>query len=144
MKIHSFAIAAMLGAVFVQSQALADGTIAVARPADDRGFSLGVSFNWDSRSGADSEAIRQCQLQEDEVPAAQRASCEIVANFDDQCMAVARDTGNGGTAWGWGTADYQADADDRAMRECRNYAGDRADRCEVTMRHCDGAADSGK
>ena len=144
MKLLSFTVAAASAALFIQTQALADGTIVVARPADDSGFSLGVSFNWDSRSGADGEAIRQCELQESQVTPAQRASCNVVATFDDQCMALAKDTGEGGTAWGWGRDDYQGNADDRAMSECRNHAGDRAGQCEITMRHCDGSADSGK
>ena len=59
-------------------------------------------------------------------------------------MALARDTASGATAWGWGTDDYQTDADDRAMRECRANAGGRVDQCQVTMRHCDGSAGGGK
>jgi hypothetical protein len=57
MKVRSFVLAAMFGAGFVQTQALADGSIAIAQTSDDRGFSIGVSYDFDSRAEADAEAI---------------------------------------------------------------------------------------
>ena len=144
MKIRSLVVAAILGAAFVQTQALADGTIAIAQTSDDRGMSIGVCYNFDSRAEADAEAIRQCRQSENSYPLGQRARCEVVASYDNQCMALAKDPSDDGTAWGWGSNDYQADADSRALSECRANAGGRANRCRITMRHCDGSAASGK
>ena len=144
MKGKTFAAAALIAAASLQSQALADGSIAIAQPADDSGFSIGVSYNWESRSGADAEALRQCESREAALPPAQRAGCRIVATYDNQCMALAKDEEDGGTAWGWGIGVDQPDANGVAMGQCRNFAGARADYCRITMEHCDGAADVGK
>lgn len=144
MKGTTFAAAALIAAASLQSQALADGSIAIAQPADDSGFSIGVSYNWESRAGADAEAFRQCQSREAGLAPEQRAVCRLAATYDNQCMALAKDEEDGGTAWGWGIGADQVEADGVAMRQCRNYAGARGDYCRITMRHCDGAADGGK
>ena len=144
MRLRSFLALVLLGSLNVQSQALADGSIAVARSKDDLRFNMGVSYNFASRAEADAEAMRQCEAAENALPAADRATCLVINAYDDMCMALARDTGAGGTAWGWGTNFYQADADTRALQECRNSAGARGDQCTITMRHCDGSAGGGK
>ena len=128
--------AAILAAAFVHGDALADATIAVAHPADDSGWALGISYSAGSRDEADSVAIDNCLAQRADNNIG--AECRIVARFDNQCMALAKDTEDGGTAWGWGTSNAQADADDVAMANCQQYAGSRAGYCAVTMRHCDG------
>ena len=96
------------------------------------------------RIHANAGIIRQCRQSENSYPLGQRARCEVVASYDNQCMALAKDPSDDGTAWGWGSNDYQADADSRALSECRANAGGRANRCRITMRHCDGSAASGK
>ena len=141
MRLRSFFALALVSAGPFQSQALADGSIAVARSKDDLRFNMGVSYNFAGRAAADAEALRQCETAEKAVPAADRGICTIIATYDNMCMALARDTGPGGTAWGWGSDHAQLDAEARAVQECRANAGDRADQCEVTLRNCDGSAD---
>jgi hypothetical protein len=141
MKLPFLAISALLGTALVQSQASADGSIAVARSADDQRFSLGVSYNAPNRAEADAEALRQCDSSEADSGAAKRETCQLVATFDNQCVAVAQDMQDGGTAWAYGYDSNQSLADERAMNLCRNQAGARAGNCELTIQHCDGSGD---
>lgn len=136
MKTTIMAAAALLSASLAQSAALADATIAIAHPADDNGWAIGVSYDAASRDEADSVALNECEAQR--ASSQIDAACRIVSRFDNQCMALAKDTGNDGTAWGWGVAAAQEEADVTAMGHCRSFAGSRAGYCRVTMRHCDG------
>jgi hypothetical protein len=136
MRHLTLATCGLLSLGLAQSQALADATIAIAQPADDNGWAMGVSFSAPNQSEADAVALDNCLKQREETGI--QAECRIVARYDNMCMAVAKDTAASGTAWGWGTASGQGDADDTALANCRQFAGARADYCEVTMRHCDG------
>lgn len=136
MKTLVLAMAALLSVSLVQSAALADGSIAIAHPADDNGWAIGVSYDTGSRAEADSAALDECETQR--ASSQLGAECQIVSRFDNQCMALAKDTGDNGSAWGWGVANAQDDADGTAMTNCQSHAGARADYCEVTMRFCDG------
>ena len=64
MGFRSFAIATMLCAASIQSQALAEATIAVARPTADRNISMGIGYNAASRSDADERALSECRESE--------------------------------------------------------------------------------
>ena len=137
--------AALLCATLVQSRALADGTIAIAEPRDVArdGFSVGVSYNYQSRAEADAEALHQCRTFEAVTPEV-RQLCAIRATFDNQCVAVAMDPEPGTYGWGWAIYPNQAGADEIALRNCRNASSsDRAGYCQVTLRNCDGSADIG-
>ena len=136
MRYLALATAALLSAGLVQSQALADASIAVAHPADDNGWAMGISYSAANQAEADEVALNNCLTQSRENGV--NADCRIVSRFDNQCMALSKDTGDGGTAWGWGVADAQGDADRTAMNNCQSFAGGRASYCEITMRHCDG------
>ena len=136
MRYLALATSALLSATLMQSQALADATIAVAHPADDNGWAMGISYSAPNQAEADQVALGNCRTQTQETGV--QADCRIVARFDNQCMALSKDTGDGGTAWGWGVSSAQADADEIALASCRQFAGARANYCEVTMRHCDG------
>ena len=137
--------AVALCAALVQSQALADATIAIAEPQDVArdGFAVGVSYNYGTRGEADAEALHQCRTFM-EVTAEVRQLCAIRATFDNQCVSVAMDPQAGTYGWGWAIYPTQPGADEIALRNCRNAsAPDRAGYCQVTLRHCDGTADSG-
>jgi hypothetical protein len=137
--------AALLCSALVQSRALADGTIAIAEPRDVArdGFAVGVSYNYSTRAEADAEALHQCRTFEGVTPQV-RQLCTIRGNFDDQCVAVAMDPEPGTYGWGWAVYPNQPGADDIALRNCRNAsAPGRAGYCQVTLRHCDGTADTG-
>ena len=136
MKTLVLATAALLSVSLVQSAALADGSIAIAHPADDNGWAIGVSYDSGSRTEADDAALAECETRR--LSSQLNAECQIVSRFDNQCMALAKDTGANGTAWGWGVANAQDDADGTAMTHCQSHAGARAEYCEVTMRFCDG------
>ena len=137
--------AALLCAALGQSQALADATIAIAEPRDVArdGFAIGVSYNWGTRAEADAEALNQCRTFE-AVTEEVRQLCAVRGSFDNQCVSVAMDPEPGTYGWGWAIYPNQSGADDIALRNCRNAsAPDRAAYCEVTMRNCDGTADTG-
>lgn len=142
----SYVLAAtLLCGSLVQSRALADATIAIAEPRDVArdGFAVGVSYNWGSRAEADAEALHQCRTFEQVSPEV-RQLCAIRGNFDNQCVSVAMDPEPGTYGWGWAVYSNQSGADEIAMRNCRNSSeSGRAGYCQVTLRYCDGAADTG-
>src|SRR5688572_6250475 len=100
MRNLTFAAAAVLSACLVQTQALADASIAVAHPDNDIGWAMGIGYSAPNQAEADAVAMENCNLQREE--SAIEAGCRIVARFDNMCMALAKDTGDGGTAWAWG------------------------------------------
>ena len=80
MRTGSFVLSAVLATTLIQDQALADGSIAVARSKDDLRFNMGVSYNFSGRADADAYAISQCEAAENEVAAADRGACTVIAS----------------------------------------------------------------
>jgi hypothetical protein len=102
-----------------------------------KGVAIGTGYNYSTREGAENRAMQECLKQQD-APAETRALCKVVANFDNQCVAVAMDPQPGTPGFGWAVGATAADANNQAMANCRATAGsDRADSCVVSATSCD-------
>jgi hypothetical protein len=74
-----------------------------------------------------------------DVAATARALCAIVANFHDQCVAVAEDPQAGTPGVGWSIADTLPKAE--ALAKCKATAGPgRQGACILDHSQCDGTA----
>jgi len=82
---------------------------AIAYSTKDKG--AGWSFGWNDLDKAKNEAMNRCSKQ--------GSACQLWVWFDNSCGAVAAD----GAIVTWGTANAKADADQRALLECRKAGG---------------------
>jgi hypothetical protein len=82
---------------------------AIAYSSKDKG--AGWSFGWNDLDKAKKEALNRCSKQ--------GAACQLWVWFDNSCGAVAAD----GSIVTWGTAYSKADADQRALLQCRTAGG---------------------
>jgi hypothetical protein len=82
---------------------------AIAYSAKDKGY--GWSADWNAESDAKQDALRRCSNQ--------GAACKVVAVYENECGAVAAD----GNIVTWGTAYLRANAQQRALLECKKAGG---------------------
>jgi hypothetical protein len=82
---------------------------AIAYSSKDKG--AGWSFGWNDLDQAKKEAMSRCSKR--------GAACQLWVWFDNSCGAIAVD----GNTITWGTAYAKADADARALLECRKAGG---------------------
>jgi hypothetical protein len=82
---------------------------AIAYSAKDKG--AGWSFGWNDLDKAQKEAMDRCSKQ--------GKTCKLWAWFDNSCGALAAD----GSIVTWGTAYAKANADQRALLECKKAGG---------------------
>jgi len=121
---------------------VAAGAIAIGRPPDvaKRGISMGFSTNRDTMDEAKARSMILCK---DSGTTVSSALCDVVATFQNQCVAVAIDPEVGTPGFGWAVADSQPAAENRALSNCRTTAGPtRQDACKVTDSYCDGTPKS--
>jgi hypothetical protein len=97
---------------------LSYGAIAYGRTSG----AWGSSYQWDSRTKAESTAMQNCQESGDD--------CEVMVWFHDECGAVAAD--DGGTAF-WGLGDGEGQARERAVNKCVQGGGKN---CEIEAAQC--------
>ncbi len=132
-------VAAVLGS----RPGIADGALAIGIPPGGivKGFAGGHSLNAKDMPSARDGAVNGCHKSTGASAAAQNA-CAVVASFKDECYAIALDPKDGTPGAGWAIAETQTLADEEALQQCRNTAGDRAKFCEVpsTNHGCDGTA----
>lgn len=88
------------------------GAIAYSSSSDRRG----TSYNYRSRSQAESAALSECGS----------SDCEVKVWFSNACGALA--TGDDGSV-GWGWSGSRSGAESRALRECRQRASGCRVRC---------------
>jgi hypothetical protein len=135
--------AMILATVFAKTgPSVAAGAIAIGRPTDvaKRGISMGFSTNRDTMDEAKARSMILCR---DSGTTVSSALCNVVATFQNQCVAVAIDPEVGTPGFGWAVADSQHAAEIRAVSNCRITAGPtRQDVCKVTDSYCDGSAKS--
>ena len=139
MQRKSLAVALAVGSCLLASAAMAAGTLALGLTDDfaNDGVSVGVSWNFDTRAEADSQAVSQCRAFEEAGEAA-RSQCRVAATIDNQCVAVAVDPepGTFGLGWAMGGTSQQAEAG--ALAKCRSAsAADRAKFCSIIESRCD-------
>ena len=69
--------------------------------------SLGSSWGYNSKSGAESRALQECN----------RSKCKLIGSFNN-CAAFA----NSDDAWGWASNDNRYQAETNALKTCNNYS----------------------
>jgi hypothetical protein len=121
---------------------VAAGAIAVGKPDDvaKRGISMGFSTN---RATTDEAKTRSLKLCQDSGSLVSSILCEVVATFENKCVAVAIDPAVQTPGFGWAVADTERASKDNALSNCRATAGPtRRNACEITDSSCDGSANS--
>jgi hypothetical protein len=127
---------AMLGCV----EAAAHGALAVGLPDNvaKSGVAMGRSWNHETAESARNEALDRC-LSEKNASIEARKLCEIVREFEDECVALAMDPKDGTPGVGWAIAKSEADAEKAAMKKCKSTAGrERQEFCKLFTTRCDG------
>jgi len=105
-----------------------------------RGISMGFSTN---RETMDQAKERSLQLCENSGSLISSILCEVVATFENKCVAVAIDPAVQTPGFGWAVADTEQASKDNALSNCRATAGPaRRNACEITNSSCDALAKS--
>jgi hypothetical protein len=129
-------------AVAIATTALAEGAVALGRPASI--VRDGVAFGWSvghaTPGEAERRALEECHRNPD-APDHTRRLCIVIQNFRNQCVAGALDPDSGTPGFGWAIADTLKVAGERALAMCRNSSPPgRRDFCRIASTGCDGAA----
>ena len=137
------AMALTASAVFLlaPAAALADGAIVLGIPGDvaGEGFSYGYRVNAPNRKEARDTAFEACRSNK-VAPESARKLCTMVADFRNECVAIAMDPKDGTPGVGVAIAADRETAEDRALGFCRATAGkNRQEFCKVDAVACDGA-----
>jgi hypothetical protein len=119
---------------------VAAGAIAIGRPDDvaKLGISMGYSTNRETTDEAKTRSLKLCQ---DSGSLMSSIRCQVVATFENKCVAVAIDPAEQTPGFGWAVADTEQASKDNALSNCRATAGPtRRNACEITDSSCDGSA----
>lgn len=138
----TFIFAAMLTGLLslLPHSAHATGALAIGEPQNlADGFASGWSTGQESEDIANAKAYEQCRDKAD-APDQIRALCKVVRTFTNQCVAIALDTEPGATGTGYAVAPSRAEAERKALDDCRATAGNRSQHCRVINGGCDGNA----
>ena len=92
---------------------------AIAYSAKDKGF--GFSTGWNDLEKAKKVAMENCSKH--------GAECKLWAWYDHSCGAIAQD----GKVVTWGTAPLRANAEQRALEECKKAGGKQ---CAIEVSQC--------
>lgn len=140
MKLSASALVLTGLLIFVPATANATGALAIGEPKNlADGFASGWSVGQTSEDVANAKAYEQCRDKAD-APDQIRALCKVVRTFTNQCVAIALDTEPGATGTGYAVAPSKAEAERKALDDCRATAGNRAQHCRVINGGCDGDA----
>jgi len=118
----------------------AAGAIAVGRRDDvaKLGISMGYSTDRETTDEAKTRSLRLCR---DSGSLMSSLRCQVVATFENKCVAVAIDPAVQTPGFGWAVADTEKASKDNALSNCRATAGPtRRNACEITDSSCDGSA----
>jgi len=135
-------VALVMGFQFAAGPALADGAVALGRPADiaKAGVAIGISSGYEDQENAQQQALERCRSNKD-APPSTKALCRLIANFKDQCAAVAIDKKAGTPGFGWAIGTDKATAQAEALAICIATAGKSREKfCEHSIFFCDGTA----
>jgi Domain of unknown function (DUF4189) len=129
---------AFAAATFGATGAQAEGAIAIGIENNDPKAGIAVGMAWDHEQVGEAkyEALIQCLAFVD-AGLERRVACKVVATFRRQCVSVAFDPEPGTPGFGWSVGKDQADANSKALGQCRAAAGDRASFCAVALTACD-------
>jgi hypothetical protein len=123
------------------SPAAADGALAVGTTSDivKDGIAMGYVVNSSAAGDARASAMEYCRTYKRAPKAA--AQCQLVAEFKNECFAIALDPKDGTPGAGWAIAANKAQAESRALANCKATAGSaRREYCEIDVAQCDGEA----
>jgi Domain of unknown function (DUF4189) len=138
MQMQWRACAVILAAVCAQTDfSLAAGAIAVGHPPDvaKRGISMGFSTNRDTMDDAKARSMILCK---NSGTATSSILCEVVATFENKCVAVAIDPQAQTPGFGWAVADTEQASKNDALSNCQATAGPtRQNACKITDSYCD-------
>ena len=135
----AIALAATLAEI---GPSVAAGAIAIGQPDDvaKRGISMGFSTNRETTDEAKTRSLKLC---ENSGSFMSSILCQVVATFENKCVAVAIDPAVQTPGFGWAVADTEQASKDNALFNCRATAGPtRRKACEITDSSCDGSAKS--
>ena len=121
---------------------VAAGAIAIGQPDDvaKRGISMGFSTNRETMDEAKARSLKLC---ENSGSLMSSLLCEVVATFENKCVAVAIDPAAQTPGFGWAVADTEQASKDNALSNCRATAGPtRRNACEITDSSCDNSGKS--
>ena len=137
------ATALILAAAFAQTDiSLAAGAIAVGHPPDvaKRGISMGFSTNRDTMDEAKARSMTLCK---NSGTLMSSILCQVVATFENKCVAVAIDPQVQTSGFGWAVADTEQASKNNALSNCQATAGPtRQNACKITDSYCDQSAKS--
>jgi len=135
----AIALAATLAEI---GPSVAAGAIAIGKPDDvaKRGISMGFSTNRETTDEAKTRSLKLC---ENSGSLMSSILCQVVATFENKCVAVAIDPAVQTPGFGWAVADTEQASKDNALFNCRATAGPtRRNACEITDSSCDGSPKS--
>jgi len=136
------AMALVASAQLGADPALADGAVALGRPADiaKAGVAIGISSNFEDNDRAHEAALEKCRANQD-APQSTKSLCILVAYFKDQCASVAIDKKAGTPGFAWAIGINKASAQLEALAVCKATAGKGREKfCEQSIVYCDGIA----
>jgi hypothetical protein len=136
------AIALMTVADLAPQPSLADGAVALGRPADigKGGVATGISYNYDDTDAARKRAIDECKSSKD-APQSTRELCKLIVNFRDHCVAISLDPKAGTPGFGWSLGIDKNTAEQEAKAACIATAGKAREKsCVISLSRCDGTA----
>jgi hypothetical protein len=133
----------ILAAVIAQTGvSLAAGAIAVGVPPDvaKQGISMGFSTNRDTMDHAKARSMTLCKISGSLISG---ILCQVVATFENKCVAVAIDPQVQTSGFGWAVADTEQASKNNALFKCNATAGpNRENACKITDSYCDRSAKS--
>jgi hypothetical protein len=139
-RVCLIALIVAAGLYFVPAPASAEGALMLGIPADlsKDGFSYGYRVNAPDRSRARDDAFEACRNNKT-APETARSLCAPIADFRNECVAIAFDPKDGTPGYGFAVAADRTTAEARAMAFCQATAGkDRREFCKVDASACDG------
>ncbi len=142
MPLRPLAAAILAATLLAPTAARADGAVALGVPPDivKDGFSYGYRINAANRSEARDTAFDACRNNKI-APESARSLCLLIADFRNECVAIAMDPKDGTPGYGVAIAADKATAEDRALGLCRATAGkSRREFCKIDALACDGSA----
>src|SRR5262249_4403883 len=111
-------LAGAAAVIAVVAQAYANGAVATGgiTPNSPYGSAFGISYGWETKAKAESEAVKECEKQRGSVGTA----CEVVADFSHVWASVAIDPKEDTPGFGWAVESDKKTAEDRALFRCRS------------------------
>ena len=116
---------ALMATLAETGSSVAAGAIAVGRPEDiaKRGISMGFSTNRETMDEAKTRSLKLCANSGSLISG---VLCEVVATFENKCVAVAIDPAEQTPGFGWAVADTEQ------ASKCRHRASRQGARLRVT------------